>query len=127
MAKILICDDSQTMLHLFEKRLRDAGHEIVALARDGDEGFKAYSEKRPELTLLDVTMPNRDGRDCLGDILKLQPNAKVIMISAVTDGAVIKDCLRVGAKAFVSKGQLFQEAEFKKEVLTLIDQVLKAA
>lgn len=127
MAKILICDDSQTMLNLFERRLSDAGHVIVAKAKDGEEGFKAYSEKLPELTLLDVTMPNRDGRECLEDILKLAPSAKVIMVSAITDAAVIKECLQAGAKAFISKNQLLQEAQFQKEVLTLIETVLKAA
>lgn len=127
MAKILLCDDSATMLQLFEKRLRDAGHDVVAKAHDGEEGLKAFAQSDPEVTLLDVTMPNKDGRECLRGILKMKPDAKVIMISALNDQNVIQECLNTGAKSFVLKNQLLKESDFKNEVLTVIEKVLKAA
>jgi two-component system, chemotaxis family, chemotaxis protein CheY len=126
MAKIVICDDSKSALAFFDRRLREAGHEIVGKGQDGDEGFRVFMETKPDLILLDVTMPNKDGRECLEMILKQDPSAKVIMVSAVKDNAVIQECLRSGAKSFVSKTNIYEQEEFKKEVLNVIDQVLKS-
>lgn len=127
MAKIMLCDDSRTMLILFERKLKDAGHEIVGKAADGEEGIKLYNEKRPELILLDITMPNKDGREALLGILQLNASAKVIMVSALKEDEVINDCLKNGAKAFIEKNKVIKDEDFKREVLSVIDKVLKAA
>lgn len=128
MAKIMLCDDSKTILTLLEKKLTDAGHQIVGKAKDGEEGIKVFTETKPDLALLDITMPNKDGRECLKGILAVNPAAKAIMISAVQEDAVMKDCLSSGAKAFISKSNLYcKDDEFKKQILSVIDSVLKAA
>lgn len=127
MAKIMLCDDSRTMLLLFERKLKDAGHEIVGKAADGEEGIQVYNEKRPELTLLDITMPNKDGREALLGILQLNASAKVIMVSALKEDGVINECLKNGAKAFIEKNKVIKDEDFKREVLSVIDKVLKAA
>jgi two-component system chemotaxis response regulator CheY len=127
MAKIMLCDDSKTMLLIFEKKLKDAGHEIVGKAADGEEGIKLYNEKRPELTLLDITMPNKDGREALQGILKINTAAKVIMVSALKEEEVINECLKNGAKAFISKNEVIKDEDFKREVLSVIEKVLKTA
>lgn len=127
MAKIMLCDDSRTMLMLFERKLKDAGHEVVGKAADGEEGIKLYNEKRPELTLLDITMPNKDGREALQGILKIDSKAKVIMVSALKEDEVINDCLKNGAKAFIEKNKVIKDEDFQREVLSVIEKVLKAA
>lgn len=127
MAKIVLCDDSKVILMLLNQKLQQAGHEIVGKGSDGCEGVKLYEEKRPDLVLLDITMPNKDGRECLAEILKINSNAKVVMISAIKDGNVVNECLRIGAKGFISKGSLHNEEVFKKDVLEEIEKVLKAA
>jgi len=127
MAKIMLCDDSKTMLLIFEKKLKDAGHEIVGKAADGEEGIKLYNEKRPELTLLDITMPNKDGREALQGILKINTAAKVIMVSALKEEEVINECLKSGAKAFIRKTEVIKDEDFKREVLSVIEKVLKTA
>lgn len=127
MPKIMLCDDSKTILKILEKKLSDAGYQIVGSAKDGEEGAKVFSETKPDLTLLDVTMPNRDGRDCLKDILQINPAAKVIMISALQEESIIKECLAAGAKAFITKSKIYDESDFKKEILAVIESVLKAA
>jgi two-component system chemotaxis response regulator CheY len=124
-ARILICDDSNVMRTLLERKLTDGGHTVVAKGKDGDEGIKLFSEHKPDVVLLDITMPNRDGRECLKEILHQHPAAKAIMLSALKDDAVIQECLKVGAKAFVSKSNLHNDDEFKKEILNVILQVLK--
>lgn len=127
MAKIMLCDDSRTMLMLFERKLKDAGHEIVGKAADGEEGIKLYNEKRPDLTLLDITMPNKDGREALQGILQINSSAKVIMVSALKEDEVISDCLKNGARAFIEKNKVIKDEDFQREVLTVIEKVLKTA
>ena len=103
MARILIVDDSKFIVQVLKKSLESDGHEIVGMGTDGVEGFNLFKEHKPELTLLDITMPNRDGRDCLEDILKHDAHARVIMISAIKEQEVIDFCLNIGAKGFLNK------------------------
>lgn len=121
----MICDDSPTILRLLETKLKAAGHEIVGIAKDGEEGIKVYSETKPDIAILDITMPNKDGRECLAAILEVYPLARVIMVSAIQDEVVIKACLEAGAMAFTSKAQLLKPEEFKVNILDVIDQILK--
>jgi two-component system chemotaxis response regulator CheY len=127
MKKVLLCDDSGMVLTLLAKRIKDLGYEIVGKAKDGDEGVKCFLELRPDLMLLDVTMPNKDGRECLEAIMKQDKNAVILMVSALQDQAVIDECLKLGAKGFVNKNKLFDEAQFKNEIEPLIKQTLKVA
>ena len=121
----MICDDSPTILRLLETKLKAAGHEVVGSAKDGEEGIKIYSETKPDIAILDITMPNKDGRECLAAILEMHPSAKVIMVSAIKDEAVVKACLNAGAKAFTSKSHLLKPDEFKINILDVIDQILQ--
>lgn len=127
MAKILLCDDSKTILRIIEKNLTSAGHQVVGKAADGAEGVSLFTLTKPDLLLLDVTMPNKDGRECLEEVLKTFPTAKVIMISALSDEAVVQECIKLGAKMFISKTHLTNSEDFKKNVLPQIESVLKAA
>lgn len=124
MARIVLCDDSRSALSFFERKLKEAGHEIVGKGRDGNEGFKDFKESKPDLMLLDVTMPNRDGRECLEDILRFDPSATIIMVSAIRETAVANECFAQGAKAFISKANIQEDDVFKREVLSVIDEVL---
>ncbi|MEK6553748.1 MAG: response regulator [Bdellovibrionota bacterium] len=124
---ILLCDDSNVMLSLFERRLVAAGYKVVGKARDGFECIELYKRMRPDLVLLDITMPNKDGRECLVELLTLDSAASVIMVSAVADGEVQTNCMNVGAKAFISKARLRSDEEFKTNVLDTLQSVFKTA
>lgn len=127
MARIMLCDDNNTVRTLLERKLTLAGHQIVGKAKDGNEGVAVFSETKPEITILDITMPNKDGRACLQEILQIDASAKVIMVSALQDSEVVQFCLQNGAKGFVQKEKLYKEEDFKSEFLALIDKVIKAA
>ncbi len=71
MAKILICDDSSFVRTIFEKRLTAFGHQIVGKAKDGVECLHVYSQTKPTLVLLDITMPNMDGRAALKRLMSM--------------------------------------------------------
>jgi two-component system chemotaxis response regulator CheY len=75
-----------------------------------------YQQHRPEIVLLDITMPNRDGRDALREILKIDPQAHVVMLSALAMPEVVEDCIKIGARAFVNKEHLARAESFGAEL-----------
>lgn len=102
MKNLLLVDDSKMFLRVLE-RILSPKFKIVAMAHNGEEGFQKFTECRPNLVLLDITMPEVNGKDCLKRILAHDPNARVIMVSSLGDDATIQECLRIGAKGFVRK------------------------
>lgn len=112
MARILVVDDSDYLANEIRKFLEAEQHEVVALGKDGNEGVVLFKEHKPDLALLDITMPNKDGRDCLNEILAFDNKAKVLMVSAVKDSDIIMDCLKNGAKGFVEKPLRLRDEEF---------------
>ncbi len=103
MATVLIADDSLFMRKRLADILTEAGHEVVAEAENGDEAIMAFRRHNPELILLDITMPERNGYGALGQIMSFDENAKVVMCSALGEESVVQNCLDAGAKAFVVK------------------------
>ena len=116
MAKILLCDDNKSVLKLLETKLKELGHDVVALARDGEECIRLYQDLRPDLLLLDLTMPNMDGREVLTEIIALDQLAKVIMVSAIVNADIQGECLKIGAKQFLSKSELSNIEIFKMKI-----------
>jgi len=126
MAKIMLCDDSRTIVMILERKLNELGHQVIAKAKDGEEGVTAFESARPEILILDVTMPNKDGRECLKEILQKHPSAKIIMLSALNEKNVMDECISAGAKAFLSKSNI-QNETFAQDLNELITKVMKAA
>jgi two-component system, chemotaxis family, chemotaxis protein CheY len=118
--RILICDDSRFVLSLYETRLKSEGFSITGKATDGDQCLRLFQETKPDLVLLDITMPNKDGRATLTEILALQPGAKVIMISGVSEKAVVNECMKAGAHDYVLKTEITSEEDFKKNLIQKI-------
>ena len=83
--------------------LTEMGFEVIGLAHDGNEGLEKFEETRPDVTLLDVTMPNMDGVECLQKIRELDPDARVVMLSAIKDPETVDRCLQNGALSFLQK------------------------
>lgn len=115
MAKVIVVDDSSYLAGEIKKFLESQGHKVLAVGKDGNEGVELYKEHQPDLTLLDITMPNKDGRDCLTEILQHDENARVLMVSAVKDAEIIMECLKTGAKGYIEKPLKFRNEDFCKE------------
>lgn len=103
MIDVLVVDDSKFMAKSLRDVLQELGFNVVGLAHDGFEGLAQFEALKPEVTLLDVTMPNMDGIDCLAKIREIDTNARVVMLSAIQDPSTIERCLSLGAASFLQK------------------------
>ena len=101
--KLLIADDSAVMRKAISKYLEDYNFEIIGNAGDGEAAVKIFKEKKPEIVTLDITMPKLDGLQCLEQIMNEDSNAKVIIVSALTNPEYSLKALKMGAKTFVKK------------------------
>jgi two-component system chemotaxis response regulator CheY len=102
MARILVVDDAAFMRVRAAKVLEDAGH-TVQQAENGLEAVKQYTEWRPDAVLMDITMPEMDGLAALKEIKKIDPAARVAMVTAMGQQAIVMEALKSGAKDFVLK------------------------
>lgn len=103
MAKIMIVDDAAFMRMMIKEILTKNGFEVVGEAQDGNEAVAKYKELHPDLVTLDITMPEMDGLGALKEIRSYDPNAKVIMCSAMGQQAMVIDAIQAGAKDFIVK------------------------
>jgi two-component system chemotaxis response regulator CheY len=103
MARVLIVDDAAFMRKLLTDALVSGGHEVVGEAGNGNEAVTRWQELRPELTTLDITMPEKDGLAALAEIMAIDPSAKVIMCSALGQEGKVLEAVKLGAKDFVVK------------------------
>ena len=103
MARILVVDDAAFMRKMVGDALTRGGHEVVGEAGNGLEAIARYQELKPEVTTLDITMPEKDGISALREIIALDPSAKVIMCSALGQESKVLESIKLGAKDFVVK------------------------
>ena len=102
MAKILVVDDAAFMRMRCTKLLTENGYEVVE-AENGLDAIAKYKENKPDAVLLDITMPEMDGLTALKEIRKIDPEAKVAMVTAMGQQSMIMDAIKSGAKDFVVK------------------------
>jgi two-component system chemotaxis response regulator CheY len=103
MARVLVVDDAAFMRKMVSDALVKAGHEVVGEATNGVEAVASFQSLKPELTTLDITMPEKDGLTALGEIMSLDPTAKVIMCSALGQESKVLESIKRGARDFVIK------------------------
>jgi two-component system chemotaxis response regulator CheY len=102
-ARILIVDDAAFMRKVLADALSGGGHEVVGEAANGADAVTRFREVHPDVTTLDITMPEVDGLQALREILAVDPAAKVVMCSALGAEDKVLEAVRGGAKDFVVK------------------------
>ncbi len=120
MAKILIADDSFVMRRNLKSILTDEGHQIVAESANGMQACIRYDEMKPDLVTMDITMPGMDGIEATKKILEKNPDAKIIMISALDQKRKVFEALDNGAKHYIIKPIT------KEKVIKIVNEVLIA-
>ncbi|MGC8971028.1 MAG: response regulator [bacterium] len=101
--KILIVDDAAFMRMMLKNILSQNGYEIIGEASNGLEAVNLYKELKPDLVTMDITMPEMDGITAVKEIKKIDPEARIIMCSAMGQQAMVIESIQAGAKDFVVK------------------------
>ncbi|MFH2053941.1 MAG: response regulator [bacterium] len=100
---VLIVDDAEFMRVMLRDIVEDMGLVVVGEAGDGEEAVQQFERLRPDLVLLDITMPTLDGTEALKDILNVDGDARVIMITALGQKEQVIAALKAGARDFIIK------------------------
>ena len=120
MAKILTVDDSAFMRRIIKATLRKAGYVEIYEAADGVQAIEACARLKPDLVLLDITMPNMNGLDALRAIRTANPESNVVMCTAMGQEIMVIDAIRSGAKDFIVKP--FKSDRILKTVVSIIGE-----
>ena len=102
MPKVLIVDDAQFMRLRCARLLSEQGYDIVE-AQNGREAVEVYQAERPDVVLMDITMPEMDGLAALRAIKQMDPEARIAMLTALGQQGIVLEAIKSGARDFVVK------------------------
>ena len=125
MTRIVIVDDNtlirKQLATLFQESF---GFEVAAEGKDGIEAVELFQSLKPDLITLDLTMPRKGGLEALEDILASAPDARILVISAITDAASITRAITRGARGYIKKPLRIKDPQFIKQVGEDIQEAL---
>ncbi|MDA7978637.1 MAG: response regulator [Pirellulales bacterium] len=101
--KLIVTDDAMIIREMIKDAVSEDGWQVAAEATNGQEAIDRYAETRPDAVTLDLVMPEFDGLHALRGIMELDPDARVLVVSALDQKEILKDALRLGAKDFIVK------------------------
>ncbi|MGQ9455681.1 MAG: response regulator [Armatimonadota bacterium] len=119
--RVLIVDDAMFMRARLRHILEQAGYEVVGEAENGEVGIKVYNETKPDVVLMDITMPVKDGISAAKTILQSHPEAIVLMCTALGQQNMVIEAIKAGVKDYIVKP--FQP----ERVIEGIEKALRAA
>ena len=116
---VLVADDAAFMRKMIRMTLSEVGLDNIIEAKDGGEAVSLYAEKKPDLVLLDITMAGKNGIEALSEIMEADPQAKVIMCTAIGQQQTVMEALGLGALDYVIKP--FQKDKLIEAVLNALE------
>jgi two-component system chemotaxis response regulator CheY len=102
-ATVMIVDDAVFMRNILRAIIKDRGYTVVVEAASGIEAMKSLHDLKPDIVILDIILPDVNGLDLLDSILKVCPQARVVVCSSIGQESIINKALDHGAKAFIQK------------------------
>lgn len=112
--KLMIVDDSFVIRTVITSAHNRDKYEIVALANNGEDAVEKFKLHTPQIVTMDLTMPKMDGLACIKELLKLDPNVQIVVVSALKDEATGIKALKLGAAGFINKP--FTEEEVSEAI-----------
>ncbi len=100
---VMTVDDSAAILTIIAAYLEDSEFEVVASERDGRRAVERFREVEPDIVLLDLIMPGQSGMETLSQILAIDPEACVVIVSSLGTEDAVHECLATGARSFLRK------------------------
>lgn len=119
MARVLVVDDALFMRRMLSDILKKEGIEICGEAENGKDAIDKYQQLKPDLVTMDIVMPEMDGIEAVKQIMKIDPDAKILMCSAMGQQPLVVEALEAGAKDFIIKP--FQPSK----VIEAVEKALK--
>ena len=101
--RVMIVDDSAIIRQAIHKHLQDFNIDVVGTAEDGKIALEVFKNTNPEVVTLDITMPEMDGLSVLEEMLKIDKNVKVMVVTALSDKSTGLKAIKLGAKSFLPK------------------------
>jgi two-component system chemotaxis response regulator CheY len=101
--KVMLVDDSAFMRNMLKKLVMENGAEVIGEAGDGGDAYNKYQQLHPDLTFMDIMMPNVNGIDGLKKIIGLDKSAKIVMCTSVGQEKVVAEAVESGASDFIVK------------------------
>jgi len=124
MAKVLVVDDALFMRKMLIDILKKEGFEVCGEAENGKDAIEQYKQLKPDLVTMDIVMPKMDEVDGIGavrEIMKMDPQAKIIMVSAMGQHVLVVEAIQAGAKDFITKP--FQPSRITEALKRLLREV----
>jgi len=121
---VLIVDDVPYVRKTLKQILSARGLKVVGEAENGEEAIRLYHETKPDLVTMDLAMPVLNGIDATREILKFDPEARIIVLSAMMQENLVSDAIMAGAKDYILKP--FQTDEVMKVIQSVLHDGLVA-
>ncbi len=102
-ATVLVCDDAIFMRKMIGDILAQGGYRVVGEAANGVQAIEMYKQLRPDLVTMDIIMPDMGGIDAVREIVKEDPDARILMCSAMGQQALVVEAIEAGARDFIVK------------------------
>jgi two-component system chemotaxis response regulator CheY len=112
--RVLIADDAQFMRDLLRGIFEQAGWDVAGEAENGKQAVEQYQLLKPDLVTMDIVMPLRSGIEALSDIIAADPEARVVMCSALGQESMVMEAVKAGARDFIVKP--FQQEQVERIV-----------
>ena len=117
--KVLLVDDAAFMRMMLKKVLEELNFEIVAEAKSGKEAVRLYNQYKPDLVTMDLSMPEMDGIEATARIIEKDPQAKIVICSALGQKRKIIESVKAGAKDYILKP--FDKANVYRKIRNLVN------
>lgn len=118
MLKLMIVDDSNIIRNKITRAHNQSKFQLVATATNGTEAVEQFKQTQPDVVTMDLTMPEMDGIECITQLIELNPDVAILVVSALSDKATGIEALQLGARGFLLKPFTEQELESALEELT---------